>query len=160
MLMSAGDTPLVTHKAVQDLIDNAPEADIVFPIIERSDVEREFPSRKWICIRTAEGDFTGANCFLFSSDELVGRREWLRKVMDSRRNLPRLIGLLGLGFVLRYLGHRLSIRDVERRASELLGLEVRAYVSPYPEIAMDIDHPDDVEIVRGRLESRAERSNP
>jgi hypothetical protein len=48
----------------------------------------------------------------------------------------------------------LSIAAGERRAEKILGLKVRAVISPHAEIGMDVDKPFQLDIVRAELDKR------
>jgi hypothetical protein len=157
ILMSSADTPLLTQEALQDFFDNAPDCDVAYPIVERADVEREFPNRTWVYVKAKEGHYTGASCFLFRRQSVLDKREYLRRVLDARRSVWRLVRIWGLGFAVSFLTHRLSISAAEKRLSEVLGLVGRAYISRYPEIALDVDHPADLALVRQRLARLADR---
>jgi 2-phospho-L-lactate guanylyltransferase (CobY/MobA/RfbA family) len=154
ILMSSGDVPLLTCNALQDFLDNAPDADIVYPIVEQADIVRQFPDREWIFVKTRDGRFTGSSCFLFNPEALVRQRDALQGVMDARRSVRKLVAMWGLGFALKFMTHRLDIADAEKHLSEVLGLTGRAYVSSYPELAIDVDHPTDLPLVRERLAAR------
>ncbi len=50
--------------------------------------------------------------------------------------------------ILRLLFRRLALSDVERLATRLVGAPVRIVNSPYAEVAMDVDKPEQVAILR------------
>ncbi|MFQ9523288.1 MAG: hypothetical protein ACLR2G_07125 [Phascolarctobacterium faecium] len=49
--------------------------------------------------------------------------------------------------MLKFLLHRLTLSDIELRASELLGFSGKAVVSHYPEIGMDVDKEEDWQLL-------------
>lgn len=49
--------------------------------------------------------------------------------------------------MLKFLLHRLTLSDIELRASELLGFRGKAVVSHYPEIGMDVDKEEDWQLL-------------
>ena len=153
ILMSAGDTPLVTPESVRDLLDNAPDADVVFPVVMRADIEREYAERgkDWIFVKAKDGEFTGCNSFLFKPDVLARKRDVLEQVLAARRSVWELVKMWGAGFVWKYMTGQLDLAAVEAYLSQSLGIRGRAYVTHYPELAMDIDHPGDVSLAEERL---------
>ena len=52
-----------------------------------------------------------------------------------------------MGNMLKFLLHRLTLSDIELRASELLGFSGKAVVSHYPEIGMDVDKEEDWQLL-------------
>lgn len=152
VFMVSGDTALLTSKALDDLFLNAPDGvDIVYPLVERNDIEREFPERKWIYFMTPEGHFTGSSCFLFQRQAVLDRVEWVRRVFDARRSVFQLARMWGLSFILKFAFHRLTLDDAAQTAGRVLGLSGKAYVSHYTELAIDLDHADDLPIMEKRL---------
>ena len=59
--------------------------------------------------------------------------------------------MLGVGFILKFLFHRLTLADVEKRGSLVVGFEVRAIVSDFAEVGMDVDKPADWKLAQKYL---------
>lgn len=153
ILMVTSDMPLLTPEAIDDLVANAPEADIVYATVNKDHVLAEFPERKWVFVRAKEGEFTGSSAVLFRPEVFRHHRETLRKVFDSRRSVGDLVKLWGIGFALKFALGQLSLKDAERRISEVLNVDGRAYISRYPELAFDVDKASDIALARDRLAS-------
>ena len=153
VLVLSGDLPLLTPAALEDLLRNAPDADVVFPFVERREVERRFPGREFIFARTADGELTGCSAGLLKPAAVREQWPWVERLLAARRYSPlRLALLLGLPLALKLLTRRLTVRDVERRLSTLLRLDGRGYRTPYPELAMDVDKESDLPVVEMELE--------
>lgn len=155
VFMISGDAPLITPQALTDLFENAPDADVVYPVVERADIDREFPERKWIYFKTPEGEFTGSSCFLFKRQAVLDRVDWVRKVFESRRSLFKLARMWGPMFVLKFAFHRLTLEDAARSAGRILGLSGLPYITHHTGFAIDLDHADDLPIISKRLAGRA-----
>jgi len=154
ILMVTSDMPLLTPEAIDDFILNAPDADIVYPTVAKEDVLAQFPDRKWVFAKAKEGEFTGSSAFMFCPESLRSNRETLRKVFDSRRSVADLVRMWGLGFALKFALGQLSLSDAERHISEVLGINGRAYISHYPELAFDVDKVADISLAEERLKDR------
>lgn len=153
--MLAGDIPLLTPEALDDLVTNAPtDADVVFPICRDEDVLRDFPERNWTLVKTPDGSFTGGCGFLFGAEAVKARRDWVQEVFDSRRNTWKLMRIWGLWFGMMALLHQISVADAEAKVSEVLGVRARAYTTRYTELCLDLDYAEDVEQVRKHLAAR------
>ena len=153
-LMVSGDTPLLTPEAVSDLIENAPEADIVYPTVGKDAIMSQFPDRKWIYIKALEGEFTGSSTVMFKPDVFRQHQDTLKKVFDARRSVADLVKMWGIGFALKFALGQLSLKDAERRISEVLNVNGRAYISEYPELAFDVDKASDIALAEARLSER------
>jgi len=157
VLMLAGDLPLLTPEAVDDLVANAPaDADVVFPICRDEDVLRDFPDRNWTLIETPGGAFTGGCGFMFDPEAVKARREWVQEVFDSRRNPWKLMRIWGLWFGIMALMHKVSVAGAEEKISDVLGLRGKAFITRHTELCLDLDYAEDVEMVRRHMAERME----
>jgi hypothetical protein len=155
VLALSADLPLLTPQAISDLLLNAPVADVVFPAVERQHVEREYPGRKWIYAPLVEGKFTGSSAALFRPSVVLEQWRWVETLLDARRQSPLGLALLfGPRLALRLLIRRLRISDVEHRIETMLKLTARAYTTPFPELAMDVDKQSDLPLVERVLRER------
>ena len=84
--------------------------------------------------------------------------EFVKGFIAHRKNPWKLGRLLGFRFVLLLIVGRLSIQRIERRFYELLKIRGRAIISPYPEIANDIDDPNEIGLAEEYLQ-KAESIN-
>ena len=155
ILMVSGDMPLLSPRAIDDFVLNSPEADIVYPTIGKQEITAEFPDRKWIFIRAKEGEFTGSSAVLFRPDAFRDHMDTLRKVFDSRRSVAALVQMWGIGFALKFALGQLSLKDAERRISEVLNVNGRAYVSSFAELAFDVDHCCDIGTAERKLRDQS-----
>lgn len=160
VLVLSGDLPLVTREALEDLLARAPDADVVFPYVERQDVLRAFPDREWIFSVTPEGAFTGSAVGLCRPQALLAHWRWVEDLLEARRKKPlELAAMFGFSFLMKLLFCRLRVRDIETKLSHLLQITGRGYRSPYPELAMDVDKFSDIAFVEAVLTSRSQHPN-
>jgi hypothetical protein len=61
--------------------------------------------------------------------------------------------MLGFNFLIMLLLGSLTISGLEKRLSELLNINAVAIISPYPELANDIDKISDLEMVESYLKT-------
>ncbi|MFQ5810542.1 MAG: NTP transferase domain-containing protein [Armatimonadota bacterium] len=155
IVMVASDLALLTPAALDDLIENAPpDADVVLPICEKGAIGPELADHEWVYIKTPDGSFTGASCFLLKPEPLLERREWIEEVFDARRSKWRLIRMWGFWFSLRALLHRVTLAQAEAHVSNVVRLHGRAYVTRFPEVCVDVDRLSDVALVAEHLRRR------
>ncbi|MBI3910400.1 MAG: nucleotidyltransferase family protein [Armatimonadetes bacterium] len=155
VLVLSGDLPLLTRAALEDLFGNAPEADVVFPYVERADVLRDFPNRAWIFAPTPEGAFTGCSAALVRPDVLRDRWLWVEELLNARRRKPwQLAMMFGFSFTLKLCLRRLRVADVEQKLSSLLHLVGRGYRTRFNELALDVDKYSDIMLVERVLQQR------
>lgn len=151
ILMVSGDTPLLTPDCVADLVQNAPDADVVFPTVEKTAVVTAFPDKRWMFARTTEGEFTGSSSVVFRPEVFREHKETVIKVFNARRSAADLVALWGASFAFKFALGRLSIADMEEHISKTMGIDARSYVSRYAELAFDVDRASDIVLAEERL---------
>lgn len=150
-LLMNGDMALAEPEPLSDFLAAAPMADLVYPIVEKSDVKDVFPGKTAYYVKTREGQFTGAGCLLFNPHSALSREDLLVQLVEGRKNPQSLLGLLGAGFALRVMLSTLSLRDFESHLSTVLGLDCRVFISHYPELMMSIDSVEDIHMIESEL---------
>ncbi|MGO0121655.1 NTP transferase domain-containing protein [Desulfothermobacter acidiphilus] len=149
VLLVTGDLPLLTSSAVEAFLELCrDEAELYYPIIPRSLLESRYPGIKRTYVRLREGVFTGGNVGLSKPAALARCLPQAEQLVHYRKSPLRLARLLGVGLLLRFITGRLGLAEAERKGSELLGVRGRAVIAMIPEIGVDVDKPEDLELVR------------
>lgn len=156
VLVLAADIPLLTVSAVDAFLDAAlaVDADVGYGIVPREDVERDFPGAHKTFVRLREGVFTGGSLVLVRPQAFPRARDVIDRAVRARKSPWDLARLLGTGTVLGLLTGTLRIADLEGRVAALAGIRARAIVCHHPEIALDVDHPETLAVIRQRLGDR------
>lgn len=152
-LVMTGDMPLAAAEAVADFLNCAPDADVVYPVTSKEDVEELFPTRKTSYVKAKEGRFTGSSCLLFRKDAALAREKMLVELLEARKNPTALLGLIGPVVGLKIMLSTLSLREFERHLSEGLGMECRVFITHYPELLFSLDSPEDVYLASASCEA-------
>ncbi|MDH7576570.1 MAG: nucleotidyltransferase family protein [Bacillota bacterium] len=153
VLACTGDVPFLTPAAVADFLDRCREreAGLYYPIIPREVAEKRFPGVKRTYARLREGTFTGGNLFLLDRRILQSCLPKAEEFVRLRKNPAALARLVGFEILGKYLFGILSVKEIERRVSELFGVQGAAVISHYPEIGVDVDKPADLALARNLL---------
>ncbi len=154
VLVSTADVPLLTAESVRDLLTRDPGAGLVYPIIPMAASEARFPGGRRTAARVREGRFTGGNLFLLEP-RLIGQfMPRLKQVIQNRKNVLALAGLIGLPVLVKLVLGSLTIRELEVRVSRILGVDARALITDHAEIGFDVDKPGDLEVAVRALKDR------
>ena len=153
VLVVTADLPLLTPEAVDCFIELClnEKADLYYSVVPRGTVENCFSYTRRTYVSLREGVFTGGNIFLVNP---IAAKRCLAKgqeLVNLRKSPFKLCQLVGFVFLLKYLTKTLSIKEGEKKVSELLGLIGRVVVIDYPEIGVDVDKPEDLELVKQTL---------
>ena len=152
VLVVTSDIPLLKAHMVDDFVRRCEQdgeaLDVWYAVVERGAGEQAYPGvrRTWVKLR--DGTFTGGNLLVVVRDIVKRTRRLLGPTLEGRKNPMALARLLGPAAMVRFLAGQLSIADVERRVGAMLGVRGKAVMTPYVEIGIDVDKPDDLELAR------------
>lgn len=154
VLLATCDIPLITPQAIEDFLDLCKNrrADLYYPIIPRSVVEKKYDQAKRTYVTLKEGEYTGGNLFLLNPVVVEICMSKGQELVDARKSPIKLCRLLGTGFLLKFLLRSLSLGEAESRVSTLLGVNGAVVISNYPEVGVDVDKPVDLELAARQLD--------
>jgi GTP:adenosylcobinamide-phosphate guanylyltransferase len=154
LLVTTADHALLDTAMIDQFCFEAEGADLAIGVVTKSALQKRLPQsqRTWIGFRG--GKYTGANLFAFGSPKAMQAVALWREVEQDRKKGWRLMlalgwpGLLGL----------LRLRTLDQTLAAMgrrLGLTLRAVRLDDPLAAVDVDKPQDHELVTAILERRA-----
>lgn len=154
VLVATSDLPLLRAEAVRDFLARCAEvvADFYYPIVRKETYEARIGGGKRTFVCLQEGCFTGGNLLLLDPRVVEAKRDWIARVVASRKSPIAIARLLGLRTIVKLLLRRLTIRDVEDRVAHILGMQGRAIITPYAEIGFDVDTVEHVSLAEKLLE--------
>lgn len=155
------DIPLLTTEAVDDFLRQAERspADFLYTIIPQVVCQRDFPQGQRTYGRLKDGCFTGGNMFLVKGPVVMQQKKKAEEIFAKRKSPWQLCSWLGWWFVCKLLLHRLTLAEVEARASLLLGFSGRAIITNYSGVGMDVDKKSDWELIAAVLAHNSARCN-
>ncbi len=155
VLVISGDVPAVRSEMVdwrcRAALDS--DADLSYLAIERDVMESRFPGSSRSYVRVQKLQLCGGDCHVVRTGLLAEEPLWER-LISARKNPLRQAALVGYDTLLGLLLHRLSLRGAERKISRRLGINGRVQLSPYAELGMDVDTPQQLETLRGDVAGR------
>jgi GTP:adenosylcobinamide-phosphate guanylyltransferase len=157
LLIVSCDIPMVTAEAIEDFLKKCSEVEAVYhyPIVSAQSIKKKFPTAKYTSMTLKEGKFTGGNVHLIDKQAFLESKPLAEQLLRLRKSPFRLISLLGVGFLLNWFFHRLSVSDIEAKGSKLVGNTVAAIVSQYPEIGIDVDNDSSLKLAEEFLQSHS-----
>ncbi|MEG0797223.1 MAG: NTP transferase domain-containing protein [Acidaminococcaceae bacterium] len=150
------DIPLLSAAAVTDFLRQTAkqQAELFYTIIPQDVCQKAFPGSKRTYVALKDGVFTGGNMFLATRASALQGQKTGEALYAMRKKPWQLCSWLGWAFVFKLLLRRLTLQEVELRASELLGFCGRAIVSNFAEVGMDVDKKEDWQVVERVLAAR------
>lgn len=154
ILIATCDIPLITGEIIDGFLQlcRQKEADLHYPIVEKSVGEQKYPLVKRTYVQLQEGTFTGGNLFLCNAAMVDEAAPKVKRFLDYRKSPLKLAGLLGWTFLIRYLLLKnLKMHELEAKISDMLGIRGAVVVCPWPEVGIDVDKPSDLQLARAVL---------
>ena len=154
LLVTTADHALLDAAMIDQFCSEADGVDLAIGVVTKSALMKCLPQsrRTWIGFR--RGKYTGANLFAFGSPKALKAVALWREIEQDRKKGWRLLlalgwpGLLGL----------LRVRTLDQTLAAMgrkLGLTLRAVRLDDPLAAVDVDKPQDYELVSAILERQA-----
>jgi molybdopterin-guanine dinucleotide biosynthesis protein A len=139
LLILSADVPWLTPNAVDTLVQNSPDVDLVYPIIPKDISEKQFPGQKRTYVKISEGKFTGGNIIVISVAMLPKLLHVLDQLYASRKNPLGLARVFGVDIIFKLLLGIITIPELEARAKKILGADLRAWISEDASLGADVD---------------------
>jgi len=157
LLILTADIPLITPTAISGFLEACQDTnvDIYYPIVPKEANEAKYPGIERTYVTIKDGTYTGGNAFLVNPNIIHERVETGKRLVKLRKSPLALSSLIGWKFILKLITRRLTIKEAEEKFSNLLNVNGRAVVSPYPEIGIDVDKPSDLQLVSSVIEKRS-----
>ena len=158
LLVTTADHALLRPEWLRNFLDATPaDADATVALASRRNVEAAAPCTRRTYLRFTEGEYSGCNLFLLQRPSATGVVDLWRQLEAERKRPLRMMLRLGITFALRYGFGRLRLDDALVRLRRLSGARVAVVELTDGRAAIDVDKPEDLELVR-RLMAGAARN--
>ena len=146
ILIVTGDGPLATGRTWMQFLDGASvnSLDAAYAVVRQEQMEAQFPGATRTYARFSDGAFSGGNAFLVPRAQLSELENLIETAFAARKKPLALAKLLGFGFIVKALLHRLTVSEAESKVSRLLGCHAGRVEVPDATIAFDVDKPEDL----------------
>ena len=157
VLVVSSDIPTITADAVNWVIEETSkiEADAYYNVVTRKVMEKRFPGSLRSFVHLRDGDVCGGDMNVASTALVQENDELWKRIVASRKNVLKQAALVGYGTLILLLLRALTLDGAAKRVTRQMNIVGRALVCPYAEVAMDVDKPHQLELLRADLAKRA-----
>jgi molybdopterin-guanine dinucleotide biosynthesis protein A len=170
-LQCAVDLPMVTSQSMSRFLNEAePDCDVSIPLVLESRFRLRYPDCPYRAIDLQDGRYLFGSMTVLRAGFLIERQTFLEKLTRARKSVWRTMLALGksLGLSLFYPGlptawrfarGQLNTRQLRHLALQVLHTKVQFQTESMPDLAFDIDTPEDYRCARfwaERLKSSGE----
>jgi len=153
-LVVTGDIPLLNAEVVENFLALCKpyDHDLYYPVLSRETCLGSFPETERTYVHLREGHLTGGNLGLLKPAWFLENKARLELFISYRKKPLKLLRILPLSFLFKYLFKTLAVKDLESYLSRLLNLKARAVFCDCVEIAVDVDKLSDLVLIKKALE--------
>ena len=154
LLLLTSDIPLITSEAIDEFlrICTKRKASIGYPVITKENIIKKYPETERTYIKMKEGVFCGGNIVFFKPDVFFQNKKLIKELFDNRKATWKYAKILGLKFILKFLFKALTLEEIEKRVTDIVGYNSVAVMVSYPEIMIDLDKLSDLKLIQKCLE--------
>ncbi|HET6893964.1 MAG TPA: NTP transferase domain-containing protein [Candidatus Baltobacteraceae bacterium] len=158
VLVSTSDLPVLTVESIEDYVLQArgKDGDLTYGCLEKRVHMAKYPQvpHTWAPLR--DGTYCGTGFITIRPRVFPSLERFIEQLGQARKNPLHLARLFGMNVLLRFALRRLSIAQAEARASQVIGAPVRAVISPFAEIGVNVDRVSDIALARQLVAAQAE----
>jgi hypothetical protein len=157
LFLCSADIPTLTGDIVDRFIELCRPFDraIYYSFATQATIETRFPNSKRTFVKLKDLNIAGGDVALIHADLADSHHELWQAMTNARKHAWRLARIVGLRMLLKFLFRRVSLADIETTAERLINQPAKVVLSPYAELAMDADKPQQVDLLREDLRRRS-----
>ncbi len=153
ILGSSADIPTITGAIVDDFITRCQPWDkaIYYNFVTRETMEARFPHSNRTYTQLADMEVAGGDMSMAQVNIIKDSEPLVLAATNARKHPWQVARLVGFGFLLRFLLHRVTLEEIQATATRAVGKPVAVLLSDHAELAMDADKPNQVDLLRRDL---------
>lgn len=157
VLMVFSDIPLITSEMLNWVVESSQEAryEVYLSMVTRDAMNARFPGLKRRFTRLNDIELRPGDINVVTVDKVMETNGLGDRISEARHSLLRQIALIGLDTLFFIFFRRFDLADFVQHMTKKMGIIWQPLICPYPEIAMDVDDPRHLEIVRAELSKRS-----
>jgi GTP:adenosylcobinamide-phosphate guanylyltransferase len=160
VLIVSSDIPALKSEMVDWLVNTSMETkdDLYYGVCPKDVMEARFPGSKRTYTHLKDMDVCGADINVTHVRMTTEHLDMWESLIGSRKSPLKQASLIGFGTLFALFTRRLTLEDAVKRVCDRIGIQGRAIVWPYAEPCMDVDKPNQLELMREDLAKQQEQA--
>jgi len=160
VLIVSSDIPALKPEMVDWLVDTCVETkdDLYYGICPRDVMEKRFPDSKRTYTKLKDIELCGADINITHVRMATEHLDLWESLIGSRKNALRQASMVGWDTFFQVATRSITLEDLVAKVCGRIGVQGRAIRWDYAEPCMDIDKPNQLELLRADLEEQQRKS--
>jgi len=156
VLIVSSDIPTIKPEMINWLVETCEQSehDVYYTVVSKKVMEERFPESNRSYVKLKDMDLCGGDMNVIRAKLISQNDDLWRRLVEARKNALKQAMLIGIDNLLLLLLRVIDLDGAVKRVSKRLNIRGRAILCPYAEIAMDVDKPHQLEIVRTDLDQQ------
>ena len=154
VLVTTADNALLTGDILDSFFQGHNGQDVAVGVVERQTMLSAYPDARRTWLKFRGGAYSGANLFALHNKAAKPAVAFWSAVEKDRKKGWKIFANFGPWLLLRALSRTIGFKKAMAQAGKRMGLRAEPIILPIAEAAIDVDKPDDLELVTGILERR------
>ncbi len=148
LLVTTCDHALLSPDMIRRFLDEASRSDAAAACVDRKAYEARFPGSRRTFITLKDLHYSGANLFWFAGARATGLADFWRRLEANRKNPLAMARAIGVTTAIAYALGAITRAGHEKTIRERTGVGVKLIALASAEAAIDVDKPQDLDLVR------------
>jgi GTP:adenosylcobinamide-phosphate guanylyltransferase len=156
ILLVSSDIPGITSEMVDWEVEttSGSDVDLCYSVVTREVMEARYPGSKRTFTKLKGMELCGGDMNVLRTSVASMNTDIWEKLIASRKNPVKQAAIMGFDTLLLMLLRVITLDEAVKKVTARLHMTGRAIVIPYAEIAMDVDKPNQLEMIRADLAKR------
>jgi NDP-sugar pyrophosphorylase family protein len=158
VLMVSSDIPAISPKIVDWVVETSlsSDVDLCYNVVTRQMIETRYPSSRRTFTKLKGLEVCGGDMHVIHTSVASMNPEIWERLIATRKNPVKQAAIIGFDTLLLMLLRLITLDDAVKRVTARLHMTGQAIICPYAEIAMDVDKPNQLELMRTDLTNLAQ----
>ncbi len=156
VLMVSSDIPAITPEMLDWEVETTlqTDVDLCYTVVKREVVEVRYPGSRRTYVKLKDVDVCGGDLNVLHTSVVRMDPEIWERLIATRKNPVKQAAILGFDTLFLMMFRMITLDEAVKKVATRLQMTGRAVVCPYAEIAMDVDKPNQLEMIRTDLMRR------
>lgn len=156
VLLVSSDIPGITSEMVDWEVETVSRSDVdlCYNVVTREVMESRYPSSRRTFTKLKGMDVCGGDLNVIRTSVASMDTDVWEKLIASRKNPVKQAAIMGFDTLLLMLLRVITLDEAVKKVTARLHMTGKAIVCPYAEIAMDVDKPNQLELMRADQANR------